>query len=598
MLFRFKAGDGTADGLIACLAGLACLFGLAAMLITLSGHDYAYFLPRLYDNHLFYGVNGLAVKEYTASFCAGIFEFANPQSLALSLPQLLSSAFGPLLGMQLTFVLMSAMAGMGLYVCARFAGLGPMPAAISATMMAFHGFLISRMVVGHVTFFNFAMVPMIAGLLLHGVDHASQRRLVQAIACGGGASLLAVSTVYGGAGVILLQIVLAVVLILIVCGGFSVGVRYWLTFYGALSVLALFMAAPKLEAMLAVTGNLTRTQYPLPGVAPVDMPAMLFQTLFLIPDAGSLSDKLQNAELFFEFHEWNFSVTPVWLVLVGAGLIIGRRAGQKGNASGWRPTPRRMVLIVLMCLPIALNVYLPVWNQFLKTVPILDSSINMVRWLVVYTPLLCLLVGWSWRHLDRLRALPLVALMLCLGAIHYQVISNRLAPDQSYDRDIILSSWGNGRPPVIDQVGAPIMTAADGTRRPVHDTNFDHMFTLGRSNVLCYEPLFGYRLEHLPTRHVRLGSIGQPDQGGRLGLKNPACYVYPAENACATGDHFTRRQAPDMESLVVYGDPGLAVSSGRRVANVLALVILPLTLLLTGATVLMSFRIRCRKTQG
>lgn len=590
MVSLSRAGGGRVNRIAVCVGGLACLFGLAAMLITLSGHDYAYFLPRLHDNHLFYGASGLALKEYSASFCAGIFEFANPQSLALSLPQLLSSVFGPLLGMQFTFVIMSATAGFGLYFCARHAGLASMPAGIAATMMAFNGFLITRLVVGHVTFFNFAMVPMIAALLLYGVGHASQRRFVQAFALGGGASLLAVSTVYGGGGVILPQMSLAVVLILLVCGGFAVGARYWLAFYGAVSLMALLMASPKLEAMLAVTGELTRTQYPLPGIGLLDIPMLIFQTLFWIPDAGGLSESFQNVELLFDFHEWNFTVTPGWILLVIAGILAGRRAGRESFASRWRPTPRILILIFLLILPIALNVYHPVWNQFLKTVPVLESSSSMLRWLVVYPPLLCLLAGWSWRHLEDLRAPPLLALMICLGVIHYQAISQNLTPGQMYQKETILSAWSQPRPSPVSEVGAPIRTNADGSRQPIYDSNFDHMFTTGVSNVLCYEPLFGYRLEKLPIRHVRLGSIERPDDGGRLGLKNPACYVYPAENSCAPGDHFKTGQMADMRRLVAYESPNLEISGARRILNLIALVTLSLALLLTACTTTVSFR--------
>ena len=73
--------------IIVTLISVTTLFFLSHHLIMLTGHDYAYFLPRLLDNHLFYTANGFRWKEYTASFCAGIFEFANPQSLTLSLPQ-------------------------------------------------------------------------------------------------------------------------------------------------------------------------------------------------------------------------------------------------------------------------------------------------------------------------------------------------------------------------------------------------------------------------------------------------------------------------------------------------------------------------------
>ena len=64
--------------IILSLISLMGLFVLSHRLIKLTGHDYAYFLPKLLDNHLFYSANGFSWKEYTASFCVGIFEFANP----------------------------------------------------------------------------------------------------------------------------------------------------------------------------------------------------------------------------------------------------------------------------------------------------------------------------------------------------------------------------------------------------------------------------------------------------------------------------------------------------------------------------------------
>jgi hypothetical protein len=73
-------------------------------------------------------------------------------------------------------------------------------------------------------------------------------------------------------------------------------------------------------------------------------------------------------------------------------------------------------------------------------------------------------------------------------------------------------------------------------------------------------------------------------------LKNPACYVYPAENSCAPGDHFKTGQMADMRRLVAYESPNLEISAARRILNLIALVTLSLTLLLTACTTTVSFR--------
>ena len=259
-LFRYGAAQ-QAVLVIVCLVALALL---ARLLVTLGGHDYAYFLPRLLDNHLYYQANGLGIKEYTASFCAGIFEFANPQSLALSLPQLLASLFGPVAGIQLTYIAASAAAGAGLYGCARGAGLTQMSALIAALLMTFNGFLLTRMMVGHLTFFNLGFGPVIAMFMLYGVQaYASSHRARSAV-FGGAASTGNIDHIWrrrchdpadcrdgraSAAGVWRF------------CHRWHV-----VSIFGFVSVATLLMSAPKLEAMLALTGNLRCDFYPLPGV--------------------------------------------------------------------------------------------------------------------------------------------------------------------------------------------------------------------------------------------------------------------------------------------------------------------------------------------
>ncbi|MEX0504434.1 hypothetical protein AB3X55_12625 [Alphaproteobacteria bacterium LSUCC0719] len=571
-----SSSDGYTKHFVA--VAITCLLALAVLawnLVTLYGHDYAYFLPRLLDNHLFYLANGLGLKEYTASFCAGIFEFANPQSVALSLPQLLSSLFGPVAGVKLTFVLSSAAAGLGIYGCARFAGLPHMSAAISGILMTFSGFLLTRMIVGHLTFFNVGFASVVSMLMLFAVRNFAKGRLAQAISLGGMASLLATSIVYGGAGVMILQIAAMILLLLVVCGGFAERCHHWLLVFGGVSVAALLMSAPKLEAMLAVTGNLPRDLYPLPGVALTDLPLLVLQTVLWVPGTVLLNDILQNAKFTLGWHEWNYSVSPLWLLVVGGGIFMGHRAegGYVNLAWAWlRGSPMRAAATgLILLLPIILNVYTPSWNAVLKAAPLLGDSSNMLRWFLVYLPALCLVAGWTWRHVSKVHLVPLLTLSIALAGQQYFIHNTHLAHEtKGYDRAFVVDSWQSGRNKEIFAVGAPIKTNKDGTRQAVVSSDFDHMFVDGLSNAFCYEPMFGYRLENLDRRYLRVGAINIPDQNGFLPMKNPSCYVYPDENTCRPGAHFNAKQFNDLQLLTVYGNLSAKTSALRSVLNLVA----------------------------
>ena len=557
--------------IIVTLISLMGLIVLSHRLIMLTGHDYAYFLPRLLDNHLFYSANGFSWKEYTASFCAGIFEFANPQSLTLSLPQLLTSLFGPITGIRLTFVIAASASGAGLYGCARMSGLPQMSATIAGLMMAFSGFLFSRMIVGHVTFFNFGFAPLVALLLLSGAQAITSGQRTIAVLFGGLASLAGTSIIYGGGGVFLPQIAVTILLLVIVCGGFSHRATVSLGFFGAVAVVTLLMAGPKLEAMLAVTGNLPRDFYPLPGFKPLDLVVVMAQSLFWVPDAAYLDSLLVNRLFSLPWVSWDNSASPIWALVVLGGMVSGYRAGNARITDVFRlfdhGLVQNSVLAILLVFPLAINVYHPDWNDLLKAIPIIGSSSNLVRWLAVYLPLLCLIAGWSWRHLEKPHIVPLLGLLLILVLYQAWVQKEMHMESNPYDKELVTTAWEFAEPSAIKEVGAPIATDKNGNKRVIQSTKFDHIFTQGSSNALCYEPIFGYRLEALQKDHLRISKINIPDKDGFLVLKNPACYVYPAENECRPGMHFMATEWDRVERFVNQQDFDASVSMHRLILN-------------------------------
>jgi hypothetical protein len=65
------------------------------------------------------------------------------------------------------------------------------------------------------------------------------------------------------------------------------------------------------------------------------------------------------------------------------------------------------------------------------------------------------------------------------------------------------------------------------------------------------EPLFGYQLEFFRWGSLKQGAITGVS-GSYLNIKNPACYLYGAENNCQPGDHFTIDQILEAEKFASY----------------------------------------------
>ena len=382
--------------------------------------------------------------------------------------------------------------------------------------MTFNGFLLTRMMVGHLTFFNLGFGPVIAMFMLYGVQaYASSHRARSAV-FGGAASLLATSIIYGGGGVMFPQIAAMVGLLLLVCGGFATRWHVWFRFFGFVSVATLLMSAPKLEAMLALTGNLRRDFYPLPGVGVTDLPLVVLQTVCGSP-MQTFEQCLQQAVLS-ELARMELLGVPYLGLLVASGLVMGHRAGnqQMKDAVAWLSIiARTAALLIILTIPLALNIYTPSWNATLKSLPVIGESSSMMRWLLVYMPALCLLAGWVWRHVDKVRLVPLGALVIGLSIQQYQIHSKLLATElDAYDQTVITTPWHNGDAKRIAAVGAPFRTNKDGKRVPVMSSNFDHLFVAGSSNALCYEPMFGYRLELMDRAIFCVSNINVADRNG------------------------------------------------------------------------------------
>jgi hypothetical protein len=74
----------------------------------------------------------------------------------------------------------------------------------------------------------------------------------------------------------------------------------------------------------------------------------------------------------------------------------------------------------------------------------------------------------------------------------------------------------------------------------------------GISQRACYQPLFGYRLERFPAEPLQAGPVISLVGDRFINMKNPACYLFAAENGCKPGDHFRIDRAKDAIELLSY----------------------------------------------
>jgi len=545
------------------------------------GHDYSFFFPALLDGFFWYNSNGLfSVPWFTPSFCGGVPLFPHPANPYYFIPQFLTFIMNPLASIQLTLIIFGAFGFWGFYSLSRRILFFSIPLSLLvATLFLFNGFFSHRIIIGHLEFHSIMLIPWCAYLILNPVPNLKTspwKALFNTIMAG-----VIISYVFhSGMGQLIFAVLLSIILLCLMSVAFSSDIidlkslliRFFLTVFFSIG-----LSISKLIATFSLLSHFPRSDYPLPGFSNIsDLLMVLCQSLFLWPAHERVKKVIVNMQWLLERHEFEFGVTIIPLLIICLGLIYHIRNILRMNS--WKLPNIRKAFLILICLfigaiPIALNYYSPAWNHILKSIPILKSSGQFVRWFIVYIPGVILLTAIIVERTPfLLKNQVLLSIVGILIIVIINVFSDRTYyHEQIYDPSKILHTYQRVRNHEWSPKITHISICFDKSGNILFHQN-DSM-TQGYSQLFCYDAIFGYRLENFLQKSLGPGHILE-EKDGYLNIKNPACYIFPDENNCMPGDHFTIHQKKEAVAFASYKPFFFKIPQRQRIANLVNLLFL------------------------
>jgi hypothetical protein len=361
--------------------------------------------------------------------------------------------------------------------------------------------------------------------------------------------------------------------------------------------IGVLLSAAKAVASWSFMEAFPRSDYLVPGFRGVGAALRsLVSMLFFEPVRAAEQARagLVNLQWAVTRHELEYGVTwvPLATLAIGATFFFLKRFRATVRAM----VPRQWLALGLvgfgLTVVLAINVYSPAWNSLLKALPVLRSTSSFLRWLAPFVVLAAVATGLAVDVMPGRVAVSVAALGTVAMVLTVAFQDRAYYEYQDYDPTQIVATsqavLSASDVPRIQSIG---VYQHDG--RAIRTRNTNDLFVKGQSQLLCYNPLFGYLLERFPIRDLHPGPI-EDVQDGHFNLKNPACYVYPNENRCRPGDHFTVGQAAAMAAFVDYRPYPFEVSRAQRIADWLSLISWVVAVVILGAATFR--RVRKRKS--
>jgi hypothetical protein len=501
---RSADGDGASPRLLllVCAGLIAASVGVWLFaFFPLMGNDYKFWVPLIYEGRIAFWSFGTLAYDFSPLRCLGLPAFASPNSLLFSIAHGFSLLGSDLLALVAAIGVVFAFAFLGALRLFRHLGLSQRAALLLATGWCLQGWAAARVIAGHLPFLQMLLVPWLLFVVIAG------RAGVVALLA---AAFWLSHMLYSGAFYSFLIALVSVgisVLLLATRVGEQLGrpnLRDCLRNAAAIAGLTLAMTLPKLigvtdflalfprEARLAQVPFWKALLYAVGNVAlPVPLP---YGSLVGWPFGNWESYQFLFPTLFFAL-----------LFLAWQG-----RSERGTRAAAW------LALLLLGSALLTSGLLAPVF----ASLPILESLHVNPRW-------------------NAMILLPL-AVLACVM--------------------IVEADFLNGRDRIAFWVLLALFVVAPLQLLDRIDMRIGYLYHDGiqeeRQRVdICYEPIFGYGLEHFPGNSRQVDWLGDP-------LRDPRCLL--ASHDCRPGQAFER--AEEREQLEAFALPDENASALRAPA--------------------------------
>jgi hypothetical protein len=269
-------------------------------------------------------------------------------------------------------------------------------------------------------------------------------------------------------------------------------------------------------------------------------------------------------------HEWAYGFGMATAALFAFLIYSGIRTRKLRLPVGRWQWSIALAALLILAWPVAFSTWQSDWNAFLKSVPFLNSASFPVRWAVLYIPIVAVTLGLLLENAGWARGRTYAAAACLVGTVVLAAMEPRsYYQQQPYDARPVLigAAYAREHPgqAKISVLGTAAELSFNGVRTALggNDT-----LVAGMSQIYCYNPIFGYRLERFSAVGLEVGDVLK-EKDGYLNLKNPACYVFPEENDCRPGDRFRADQLEQAKAFVGYRPFAFRMSTAQEYAEVI-----------------------------
>lgn len=533
------------------LASAAILIAMVLLAMNrdfpLAGHDYRYFIPRLIDTRLFIAQNGWSIQWYTPSFGGGLPAFPNPQHLEFSLVQLFAVWLGSWAAVLATTTLVMAVGFASTYhLLRRRLALTDFESTLGAVFFAGSGFFIERMIVGHLGFQLYPLLPVMVLLVLGG------RRPLAADA--GLLALLFAAIVYhaGFQLAIVMAFATVMTLALVEAGGWlRVDIRRSFAASMIGVGVAILIAAPKLYAV----GSFMR-QFPreirdvynagllqaIAGFGAQFFSVMLLTPLFWVTGLklsiifGGLP-KFMGIDPRMGLWELDSGLSPAAAFCLVLGAVRLVKHGPSWRTMAHRQRTALIILALLVWIAADLTLARGLWTMAFGLLPILRSLHSGVRYAPVF--ILPLSIAAAYAFAASSLVSHRIARALVWAVAVASPIAYVLLPSAAYSRNFDLTRSLAAEQRIANGERLPVSAIAD-----VPDAD---ALVEGKSSLQPYDPIFGYINETFATE-TTVGEVTDV-RDGRFNMTNPAGLVFPAAAGSRPFERIAEGDRANLDAL-------------------------------------------------